>query len=114
MADNSVNDIDFEYWSALASADPEKFEELRLREISAFIEKAPSQRQQRLRGLQWQIDQVRNQHKDSSMASCLAISELMWETFGHLSELLNAQANNGLYAEIPQMQTNIIPFPSQI
>ena len=111
MSGDSINNIDFEYWSSLASTDPQKFEQLRHDKISAAIDRANSQRQQRLRGLQWKIDQIRNQHKDSAAAACLAISELMWETFEHLAELLQDKAENGLSAPTPAFQSNIIPFP---
>jgi len=112
MSGNSVNDIDFEHWANLASTDPQKFEQLRQDKISAAINRTSGKRQQRLRGLQWQIDTIRDQHKDSALAGCLAISELMWETFEHLAELLQSQAENGLSAPAPKMQANIIPFPA--
>ena len=112
MPSNPIDDIDFEYWTGLASSDPEKFEQLRQDKISELIEKVSNPIQKRrLRGLQWQIDQVRAQHKDSPMAACLAISELMWQTFAHLSALLHSQADNGLSAATPPMQANIIQFP---
>lgn len=111
MSGNSINEIDFEYWSKLASTDPQKFEQLRRDKISAIIERSTSHRQKRLRGLQWKIDLIREQHKDSATTACLAISELMWETFEHLAELLQTQADNSLSAPTPPLQENIIPFP---
>jgi len=111
MSGHSINDIDFEHWVTLASTDPQKFEQLRQDKISAIIERTTGQRRQRLRGLQWQIDAIRNQHKDSAAAACIAISELMWETFEHLAALLQAQADNNLTSETPISQANIIPFP---
>jgi len=112
MSGNSVGDIDFEHWATLASTDPEKFEQLRQDKITALINRATGTRQQRLRGLQWQIDTIREQHKDSTMAACLAISELMWETFEHLADLLQSHAENGLSATVPLRQANIIQFPT--
>ena len=113
MSGHSVNDINFEYWAKLASTDPQKFEQLRQDKISAIIEKASSHRQKRLRGLQWRIDQIREQHKNSPTKACLAISELMWETFEHLAGLLRSQAQDGLSAPTssPSIQQNVIPFP---
>jgi hypothetical protein len=114
MSGNSIEDIDFEFWSSLASTDPQKFEQLRQDQIELIIEKASSQRQRRrLRGLQWRIDKIREQHKDSAMAACIAISELMWETFEHLSELLQSTQEYGFSAPIPQMKDNVIPFPAK-
>jgi len=113
MSGNSINDIDFEYWSILASTDPKKFEQLRQDQITAIIEKTSSQRQQRrLRGLQWRIDIIREQHKDSAMAACIAISELMWETFEQLAELLQFTTESGTSTSIPPPPANLTPFTS--
>ena len=94
MSEPSVNKIDFEHWATLASTDPQKFEKLRQNKISALINRTTGQRHQRLRGLQWQIDRIREQHKNSSVAACLAISELMWDTFKKLDEVLQSQADD--------------------
>ena len=118
MSGHSINDIKFEDWVMLASTDPQKFEQLRHDKISAIIERTTGQRRQRLLGLQWRIDAIRNQHKNSATSACMAISELMWETFEHLSELLQAQVENDFAApsaspqlSTPVSQANIIPFP---
>ncbi len=114
MPGNIFNDIDFEHLASLASSDPQKFEQLRRDKISAIIEKTQNQkRRQRLLGLQWQIDQIREQHKDSAMAACLAISGLMWDTFEHLSGLLQQQAEKPQPLPAPRYNAKIIPFPQQ-
>ena len=113
MSGNSINEIDFELWANLASTDPQKFEALRQDRISNFINQSSRDRQHRLLGLQWQIDTIRNQHQHSTVAACLAISELMWETFQELSEVLQLQAKSGLTAPIPTLQANIISFPKK-
>ena len=113
MSGHSICDIDFDHWSTLASSDPQKFEQLRKDKISNLINGANGQRQKRLLGLQWQIDSVRKQHKDSSVAACLAISKLMWETFQQLAEVLQSQAESGLTSPTPTMQENIITFPEK-
>ena len=112
MSGDSVTEINFEHWATLASTDPQKFEELRQDKISSFINSATGQRHQRLVGLQWQIDSIRTQHQESPIAACLAMSELMWETFYQLTEVLKSQAESGLQAPIPSMQANIINFPT--
>jgi len=113
MSGHSINKIDFERWSMLASSDPQKFEELRKDIISDLINRASSKRQKRLLGLQWRIDTIREQHKDSSVAACLAISELMWDTFQQLAEILQSQAESHLTAPTPKMHANIIAFPDK-
>lgn len=111
MSGHLIGEIDFEHWSTLASTDPEKFEELRQNKILALINNSNSQRKQRLLGLQWQIDTIRVRHKDSTVAACLAISQLMWETFNQLSEVLQSQAETGLSPTPPNVKANIILFP---
>ena len=111
MSKPSINEIDFEQWVELASSDPEKFEELRQNKISAVINKTSGQRQQRLLGLQWQIDSMRARHKNSSIAACNAISELMWNAFKTLSDVLQAQANNDAPISSSPAQAKIIAFP---
>lgn len=71
--------FDFDDWSRLARRDPQGFENRRARVIEAFIASAPLQRQARLRGLQWQIDQVRAS-AGTPLAACLRISGMMWDS----------------------------------
>ncbi len=113
MSDISICEVDFEKWMMLASSEPNSFEQLRQDKISELIESAPEKHQHRLRCLQWRIDQIREKNSASPMAACIAISGLMWDTFGHLSELLQSQAESGLSAPIPVTQAKIIPFPAK-
>ena len=113
MSEPSISEIDFEHWATLASTDPEEFEKLRQDRISALINRTTGQRHQRLRGLQWQIDTVRAQHKNSSVAACQAISELMWDAFKQLAEVLQSQAESGFSSPLPGSQAKIIAFPKK-
>ena len=81
----SVYHIDFEEWSKLAKRDPETFESLRTRMLDACIAQASKGRQQRLRCLQWRINQVRKT-ASNPMAACISISDMMWETFTDLGQ----------------------------
>lgn len=115
MSDTSASCIDFEEWSALAVSDPEKFEQLRQDKISAFIEQAEQNRQNRLRGLQWSVDRIREQHTNSSMGACLALSKLMWKTFAELSQQLEAYDKaKGADTRQYQNQADIIPFTDKL
>ncbi|WP_371194104.1 DUF3135 domain-containing protein [Glaciecola sp. SC05] len=87
------SELDFDYLSKLYQTDPEKFEELRAKEIEALIESASSKSQTRLRGLQFQIDAQREIHKNSSLGACIAISKMMHESFEELRFHLNEAAN---------------------
>ena len=76
---------DFDEWMMLAKNDPEKFEEKRRKRIETFFNNVPEERAQRLKGLQWQIDQTRKL-AGSPMASCIAISNMMWDSVSRLQE----------------------------
>lgn len=82
MRENNEEILDIENiddWVKLASADPDAFEIQRQRAIEAHISKAPEAQQRRLRGLQWQIDMVRDRSA-TPLASCIAISNMMWSS----------------------------------
>lgn len=75
--------IDFEEWSALAQSDPVAFEARRAQAIEEFIGSVPAERRERLRRLQWRIDQLRRTSK-TPLAACVRINRLMWESVcGH-------------------------------
>lgn len=112
MSGSSIGEFDFEKWASLASSDPESFEQLRHDRIMAVIDKATSSHQQRLRKLQWRIDQVRK-NKNSTMAACLAISNLMWDTFERLNEVLQHQPNSMTNTSTERHMANVIPFPAK-
>ncbi len=71
--------IDFDHWSAQADSDPEAFEARRSELLQGVIDKAPAHRQRRLRGLQWQLDQVR-ESAGTPIAACVRMSEMMWDS----------------------------------
>ncbi|MGA7801464.1 MAG: DUF3135 domain-containing protein [Gammaproteobacteria bacterium] len=81
--------IDFEQWAALAASDPEAFEARRAQVIDAAIRRAPRPKQQRLRGLQWKLDQVR-QLSRTPMAACLRMTNMMWDSVLSEGGLLEA------------------------
>ena len=71
-------DFPFDFWARLAVEDPGSFEEARRLMIESFIDAAPPERQPRLRGLQWQVDQIRAR-TPNPMGTCVKISNMMWE-----------------------------------
>ena len=85
--DSPVRHLDFEQWSLLASLDPEEFENRRKALIDAVISKAPERRRQRLRGLQWRVDQVRSR-SSNPLAACISLSDMMWESFAGTNGLV--------------------------
>jgi hypothetical protein len=81
---------DFERWAALAQSDPAAFEEKRIRAIEKLLQNVPEHKRQRLRCLQWKIDQVRGRCA-TPMSACVKLSGMMWESVvgpGGLSEAL--------------------------
>jgi hypothetical protein len=72
-------EFDFNAWADLARKDPQAFELERKLLIERAIMRAPAAKQQRLRCLQWKLDQVRKL-ASTPMAACLQINRLLWES----------------------------------
>ena len=88
---SSPQNLEFKQWAEMAQDDPELFERLRLAAINEAIEEAPESQQQRLRCLQWRIDQERRK-ATNPLSACVRISRMMWESVsgqGGLLENLN-------------------------
>ena len=88
---SSPQNLEFKQWVKMAQDDPELFERLRLEAINEAIEDAPESHQQRLRCLQWRIDQERRK-ASNPLSACVRISRMMWESVsgqGGLLENLN-------------------------
>jgi hypothetical protein len=81
-------DFDFDQWSKIAQTEPEKFEAMRQQMIDNLIAQAPDHLKPRMAGLQWQVDQIRNQ-AGHPMAACLQISQKMWAHVLSENGLLN-------------------------
>ena len=77
--------LDFDEWMRLAKNNPDEFEAKRLKQIEIFFNNVPKEKQQRLKGLQWQIDQTRKLSRNP-LASCIAISNMMWDSMNRLNE----------------------------
>lgn len=71
--------MSFDDWAQLARTDPATFEARRNACIEQLIARAPADRQRRLRGLQWQIDQIRH-CAPTPLSACVRMSHMMWES----------------------------------
>jgi len=71
--------IDFDTWSEVAEKDPKAFERMRLDAIEACINSAPEGNRDRLRRLQWRIDQERRLAR-TPLGACVRISRMMWQS----------------------------------
>ena len=81
--------FDFNAWSELAARDPEAFERRRSEVIEDFIRRAPEDRQERLRRLQWRIDRTR-ERAGNPVAACVRLSQMMWDSLAGDGGLLEA------------------------
>ena len=110
MTTKKTAEIDFDTWSELAKTDPGAFEAMRQEAIAAVIESAPEANRERLRRLQWRIDQERRLAR-TPMAACVRISRMMWrsvlgphglnERFSELQRLISGQPGDAVPAAEP-------------
>jgi len=107
--------FDFDELAALAARDPEGFERRRQALIEAALAEVPeADRRERLRRLQWRIDQVRRT-AGTPMAACLRISKMMWESLvgeGGLLEALERLGRADPQAP-PRRQAEVLRFPAE-
>jgi hypothetical protein len=98
---------DFDTLMKLARDNPAALEDLKQTATSALIERAPSQYQRRLRGIQFQVDMAVRRSKNP-MDGCLRVSGMMHDSFGQLRGLLNDLAGTqpGYQSDAP---TTIVP-----
>lgn len=75
----------YEELSKLAHDDPAAYEAWRSDVIADFIDHAPARVKSRLRGLQWQVDCLRQQAK-TPLGSVVRLNDLMWHSFLDLND----------------------------
>ncbi len=78
MKNTTIAEKSFDEWAEMAREDPASFEQMRLAAIDQYIESVPEDHRQRLRRLQWRIDQERRLAR-TPMNACLRISRMMWD-----------------------------------
>jgi len=109
--------LNFDEWMMLAKNYPDVFEVKRREHIDLFFESIPKNKQHRLKGLQWQIDQTRKLSR-SPMASCIAISNMMWDSVQQLNEcqyeLVNTTLGRRLENDKPKpVSAIVLPMPTR-
>lgn len=75
---NVDTEFDFDEWAKMAKDDPDAFENRRKKMIRDVIDNTAPEIKRRMQGLQWQIDNIRSTSANP-MASCLKISQMMWD-----------------------------------
>lgn len=99
MTASQSSDFDFDKWVEMAKQDPSSFESMRLAAIDDVINSASEEQQQRLRSLQWRIDQERRQAK-TPLGACINLSTMMWE---------RVMGEGGLVDHLQSLQQGMLP-----
>jgi ferric-dicitrate binding protein FerR (iron transport regulator) len=107
---------EFNRWVALAAANPEAFEQLRRRLIEQLIAEASPRHRQRLRCLQWRIDQERRRSA-CPLGACIRLTRMMWNKVTARGGLIdNIQQLSG-YVEgrrQPPESAQVLPLPRRM
>ncbi|MGI1678649.1 MAG: DUF3135 domain-containing protein [Cellvibrionaceae bacterium] len=104
---------DFDTLKNLAEKDPEALEALRQKHVSSLIESAPAHHQQRLKGLQFQIDAQRKIHTNP-LSACIKISQMMHDSFGEMRLLLNSMVDGNISDRTNTKSDDISHSPGQV
>jgi hypothetical protein len=111
-----LHDLDFDSLQRLAEEDPASFEATRQAAIEGLIQSFPMENRERMRRLQWRIDQERRLAK-SPMGSCIRISRMMWRQLlgdGGLRDRLGELADSLQGGSEPTMAgtatARVLPF----
>ena len=91
MDTKKVRSIDFDIWAQAAIDSPDDFESMRQQALEEFFASVPEANRERLRRLQWRVEQERRL-AHTPMAACVKISRMMWHSLlgkGGLRDRLN-------------------------
>lgn len=99
----------FDEWSALASDDPQAFEQLREQVISDFLGQIPAAQQPRLRRLQWRIDKIRDR-SNNPMSATINLYSMMWDSVAGERGMLAMLENPVQLAEKQPETAEILDF----
>lgn len=105
QASTFSSEFDFEAWAKLYQDNPEQFEQQRKQWIADAIEAAPTTKQQRLVGLQFQIDAVRRTCHNPYQ-STIKISTMMMDMLAKLNEALHGQVPATIKASVLSLHTS--------
>ena len=101
--------VDFDSWSKLARSDPEAFEAKRAQVIEQMIQRMPVHKQQRMRCLQWKIDQVRAR-ASNPLSACIKLSDMMWDSLAGPGGLREALEGLGQRNFEPPPKAGVVDF----
>lgn len=95
----------------IAKNDPDALDQIKKEAVNGLINSAPESQQQRLRGLQWQVD-VEIKMAKNSMDRCIRVSEMMHEKLWELRAALQDQEQGHFEPLYEEMNAKILPFSS--
>jgi hypothetical protein len=101
--------FDFDAWAQLAKTDPPAFEARRKALIEQTIECAQPHQRERLRRLQWKVDQIRDR-SSHPLGACVKISDMMWNSLAGTGGLRDALLRLGSAPDTPQPTARILRF----
>ena len=116
MKPPSVEKFDFDEWRRLAANDPDGFESCRKEAVDALIGDVDGSKRQRLRALQWRIDQVRRM-SPAPISACYRMYNMMWDTVLREGGLLDFMQRlpelcvDGVEEGSPPRSADVLPFP---
>jgi hypothetical protein len=114
MVEQDYYVTEFDEWASLAATDSDAFERMRQELIDEFIESAPPGRRNRLRCLQWRIEQERNRSR-TPLGACIRISRMMWDSItgqgGLVEQLTNLRHSMEHPGQNLPRQAKIVEFP---
>ena len=116
MSEETTPGKDFATWSRIAQEDPDAFESMRLAAIEDFLQTVPPESRERLRRLQWRIDQERRL-ANSPMGACIRLSRMMWEQVlgdsglrERFRELGQSMTGDGISGGFPAKTAEVVVF----
>ncbi len=102
----------FDTLKTMAAERPQELERLRRELAEQIIARAPSATQQRLRGLQFQIDMKRRLAKNQ-LTACMEVSALMLGSLEQLRRVFNGDYPHSDIPRHPAARAAVIPFRSR-
>lgn len=105
--------FDFDSWASLARNNPQLFEKRRKLIIEQAISQASPRRQERLRCLQWQLDQIRYTSR-TPLAACLRMQQMLWEKLAGDAGLLACLQGTSSQMRPRPTNATILPFRGRL
>lgn len=102
--------FDFDAWAKLFTEDPQAFEKQRVQAIEQLIRQAPAAKQQRLRCLQWKLDQIRRT-APNPLAASIRMNQLLWDSLAGPGGLIERLTRPQAMAQA-RHPARVLPFPS--